>query len=162
MQTLGQFKARETELMLNSLIRHKWFACFLLVSAMCGCGGSSEPEVAMVEGIVTLNGQPAGDLQVSFEPVIADGKNAATVGGASSGVTDPTGKYVLNYKGGVKKGAVLGKHIVRIESAKGGGPAGGGDAVAGAPIPVAYNTESTLTAEIVKGENKKNFDIVSQ
>jgi len=77
----------------------------LLVS---GCGGG--PDTASVEGTVTIDGQPASDVQVTFQPV--DGSRA------SVGFTDEMGKYRLDYSPSAS-GALVGEHRVTIAAAGG-------------------------------------------
>lgn len=143
-----------------------WSRCLVVLGAVCllGCSsGISEPPLATVKGKVTVDGQPGVDLEVTFEPQVGgDTKDASKVGGGSTGRTDPAGNYELSYKGGATKGAVIGKHVVRITRVGGGGPAGGESAVAIAPIPEQFNVSSTLTADIVAGDNTKDFEITTQ
>lgn len=118
----------------------------------CGGGDSFKPELGLVSGSVTLNGKPAPELNVTFEPQGEVGKKSI-VGSASTAMTDAQGKYELKYGGTGAKGAVVGKHVVRIESAAGGGPAGGESGVVAVMIPDTYNTNSTLKADVVAGNN---------
>lgn len=139
------------------------FLCMLGLglSAVWGCSsGESEPPLAVVKGVIKLDGQPAGDLQVDFTPEVS-GKDAKSVGAGSTATTDPGGAYELKYKG-TRSGAVIGKHRVRITQAAGGGPAGGASAVASKPIRAIYNTATTLSADVAKGENKIDFDLTSK
>ncbi|MBC7816644.1 MAG: hypothetical protein IAG10_07130, partial [Planctomycetaceae bacterium] len=101
---------------------------------------------------ITVNGVPAPELKVTFEPQGQVGKKSL-IGSASAAITDAQGKFELQYEGTSAKGAVVGKHVVRIESAAGGGPAGGANAVALVVIPQAYNTNSTLNADVAAGNN---------
>lgn len=131
-----------------------------------GCGGGGDnfkPELGAVKGTVTINGKPAPDLIVSFEPQAKGGKGGSIVGVTSTGKTDAQGNYELQYQGTggkVEKGAAVGQHIVRIEGGGGVGPAGGAEAVAVTNVPAKYNKESTLKADVVAGENPpKNFEL---
>lgn len=123
--------------------------CLILLLAGCG---KSDPPIGAVKGTVTLDGQPAADLQVSFVP--------KSGGLASTAITDANGKYELTYDGR-KKGAVVGSHLVQITSAAGGGAAGGDDAVAPIDIPASYNTESTITKEVDAGENTIDLEVIT-
>lgn len=123
-----------------------------------GCSGSlKEPELGTVKGTATLDGQPGANLQVLFEPQ-ASGGSKSVVGGVSSAITDSNGKYELIYKG-TTKGAVVGQHIVRVSSAKGGGPAGGQSAEKQIVIPPQYNENSTLKKEVKKGDNTIDLEV---
>lgn len=131
-----------------------------LIATMClwgmiGCGGEAEfkPQLGLVKGTVTINGAPAPDLIVTFEPQSKGGTKGSMVGGASTATTDAQGNFELQYATGGSKGAVVGQHVVRIESATGGGPAGGEKAVAAIAIPAKYNIETTLKADVAAGEN---------
>jgi len=126
---------------------------------IAGCGESlTEPELGTVTGVITLDGQPGANLQVTFEPQSAGGTAKSVVGGPSSAISDPAGKYELLYKE-TTKGAVVGSHIVRVTSAKGGGPAGGTNAEKQIVIPPQYNVNSTLKHDVKKGENTINLDL---
>lgn len=130
--------------------------------AVGGCtGGESPPELGIVKGKVTVDGAPGAELQVVFEPQAKSTTKAQAVSGSgSSGTTDAGGNYELSYLGGANKGAVIGMHTVRIVNVAGGGPAGGATgAVPSVPIPPKYNTESTESFEVKKGENTANFDL---
>jgi len=76
----------------------------LLLLTACGCGRGNYPEVATVTGIVTLDGKPLEDAEITFAP--KDGR-------ASSGRTDARGQYALSYTKNIR-GAVLGEHRVMI------------------------------------------------
>lgn len=75
-----------------------------LAIGLAGC--SSGPTYAEVEGVVTQNGKPLGNVKVEFWP--------ETNGPISTGVTDPAGKYVLKAEDGSRLGAVVGEHKVLL------------------------------------------------
>lgn len=147
----------------------------VITSGFVGCGGGSEPppKLASVKGKITINGLPAADLAVTFE--------SQTKGGGRSGaVTNALGEYELSYAGTgpSQKGAAIGPHIVRIQSAAPTGASSGGPGAAGGSpsdlgptddnpkaasisIPEKYNSNSELKTEVVAGDNPaKNFDLV--
>lgn len=105
-----------------------------------------------------MDGSPLANVQVVFSP---EG------GRPSTGVTDAAGKYKLTYIREIK-GAVLGKHSVRIESLP--PPAADQEATSGQnaavpfkePIPAKYNAESTLTADVKPGDNPIDFPLDSK
>ena len=66
--------------------------------------------MAPVEGVVTLNGQPLVDATVTFTPTQA----ASDMNLTSFGRTDNEGKYSLETMMEGKRGALVGKHSVRI------------------------------------------------
>ena len=61
---------------------------FVFIAFVAGCGGSQGPKAYLVEGVVTLNGDPVEGVTVSFTPNEASGTN-------SGGTTDASGKYTL-------------------------------------------------------------------
>jgi hypothetical protein len=146
------------------------FAAVLLVVA--GCGGSSGPAVAPVTGSVTLDGAALPNAMVTFVP---DGG-----GPAATGQTDAGGKYSLSTAG--KKGAVLGKHKVKVTSLQTQGAAtelqvspdtygqkSSGDYAQESQaqsvqekIPEKYNTQSELTFDVVSGENTYDIPMTSK
>jgi len=68
--------------------------CALVVS---GCGGVEsevEPPLEPVTGTVTLDGEPAAGVAVTFAP------GEGTSGNGASGMTDASGKFTLNYRTG--------------------------------------------------------------
>jgi hypothetical protein len=78
-----------------------------------GCGDSG-PEVATVSGTVLQNGKPVPGASITFFP---------DAGRPSYGVSDATGRYVLEYSH-EKPGAVTGSHTVKV-MLQGSGPPGG-------------------------------------
>lgn len=126
--------------------------CFLLVLALIfsGCGGKGDgrPPLAMVKGVITLDGKPFKGAFVTFIP-----EN----GRPSVGTSDAEGKYTLEYLQDVP-GAAIGKHEVRIVTQSGMNE---GDAVV-ERFPAKYNTKSTLTTEVVSGDNSIDFNLDSK
>ncbi|MCL2118761.1 MAG: carboxypeptidase-like regulatory domain-containing protein [Planctomycetaceae bacterium] len=84
-------------------MRYRLFVV-LFLSVCCGCPGGKF-KLHPVEGTVTQDGKPLMNAQIEFHP--------QTEGGTSYGVTDENGHFTLGYAGG-KKGAIAGKHLVRI------------------------------------------------
>jgi hypothetical protein len=123
-------------------------AIFLVLAlAMLGCG--SRGDLASVRGKVTLDGQPLPDAFVVFAPI--------SKGTTSYGRTDAGGNYEMTFTDR-EKGAWIGENSVRIST----GDLGSG----GAPgpkerVPVVYNQETTLKAEVKPGSNTFNFDLKS-
>lgn len=136
--------------------------CFLILAGFCalaiGCGGTEGPEVADVSGYVTMDGEPLAGAQIQFVPQNVE------EGRPSWGRTDEEGYYVLDYSS-AKSGAVVGEHIVRINT--------GGDTeedeygnVTSGPrretVPAKYNVNSTLTRTVDRGTNEINFELDSE
>lgn len=88
-------------------------AGFALLAALplVGCGGG--PKVVPVSGVVTLDGKPYPNAVVAFQPHAGPGNENPGMG--SSAVTDENGRYTLYTMDG-KTGAVVGKHLVRIQT----------------------------------------------
>ncbi len=141
---------------MNTLKRFSHLAWSILLAACVGCGG----ELVAVEGDVAFDGQPVEQGTIAFEP--ADGKGT-TAGGKITG-----GRYSLSGDTGVTPG----KKTVRITAVR----KTGRQTAAGPPeppgkmvdeieryIPRDYNTNSSLTCEVVAGEkNEHNFNLTSQ
>lgn len=133
--------------------------CVLVTCALCGiiigCSKSEGPELGYVEGIVTLNGEPLDGATIQFEP---------TGGRASSAITDERGHYILDFSA-TSQGALVGKHVVRIQSARAAsGGEGGAPLVKSRPeiLPAKYHARSELTAEVQGGNNTIDFALESK
>ena len=120
---------------------------FLCVSVGCDSGG---PNVAPVEGIVTMDGVPIADKEVVFSP---------ETGRASMGTTDEDGWYELDYST-QRKGALIGRHTVTVTTTN-PNPYGPPPPDWVETVPDKYHTQTELTAEVKKGRNKINFDLTS-
>lgn len=132
----------------------------LVLLGVAGCGGGTDftPTLAPVTGTITVDGAPAEGLTVTFEPQIdnaANSKDKSIVGKSSVGTTDAAGKYELSYTGG-GKGAIVGKHLVRVASVE----SQGADAPpAKFKIPATYNEQSGRVQEVKEGPNTFDLDI---
>ncbi len=116
--------------------------CFALLGTAGCVGGDSS--FATVEGNVTVDGQPAEGLEVTFEP---------ESGRPAIGFTDAQGHYELQYTAS-QEGASLGKYKVRIDVPSG--------SEAKVRIPTRYNARTELTAEVTPGTNEHNFDLTTK
>jgi hypothetical protein len=126
-----------------------FFVGLLAASAVMASGCQSRapgtPDLAPVSGTVTVDGQPADKVVVSFE---GPGNKV------SFGNTDTTGRYELNYIH-QSKGAVIGANTVKITTRlEAPSPAGYVD-----PIPAKYNDRTTLKADVKAGPNMINFEL---
>jgi hypothetical protein len=116
-----------------------------------GCG--PEPAGLSVSGEVTFQGKPLDQGTITFSP--EDGQ------GTFSGGQIQDGRYLVPAENGLAPG----KYTVRIMSIAGGGATTGGleDEPASEPkerIPLRYNLETTLEAEVKEsGENKFDYKI---
>jgi hypothetical protein len=130
------------------------------LAAVVGCGRS---DIVSVSGVVKLDGKPYPNAVVSFQPLGT--KDNPNPGRGSAGVTDAQGRYALTYDG-VKPGALVGKHRVRIFTqfkdgpGEGEAPARGGAGRSVEPIPVEWNEFSKKDFDVPAGGTETaNFDI---
>ncbi len=125
----------------------------LLAAPWTGCGGGGDhPPLGQVSGLVTLNGQPLADADVTFQP---EGP-----GRASIGTTDSEGRYELIYLNDVH-GALIGPSRVMITTARSGADDGSSPAVP-EKLPPRYHEQSTERVEVVAGKNTFDFDLNSE
>lgn len=124
-------------------------ASILLVSL--GCGKTEGPDVAYVEGTVTMDGNPVSNAVLTFQPDHAR---------PSYGRTNEEGWYELYYTD-EKEGATLGTHQVRISTAE-EGDEDTGRAGQKETIPAKYNVQTELTAEVAPGDNVIDFPLKSE
>ncbi len=80
----------------------------LVFTALAGCSRGDRPDLGIVSGIVTLEGEPLANVEVAFIP---------NNGRPSYGKTDAAGNYDLNYIRNIQ-GAKIGVHNVLIRSGK--------------------------------------------
>ncbi len=97
----------------------------LLFVLLGGCGSD---DLATVQGLVTLDGQPLAEVEVQFIPDIEQD----TVGPPISAYTDQFGRFqtVNDSRGGM----VAGTYRVCINDARAMMPGGGMDATSGEPV----------------------------
>ena len=133
-------------------------ALMLGVLAIPACSNESY-RLAPVSGQVTLDGAAVANVFVNFQPMAAGNDNP---GPGSSGPTDGDRRFTLRAVTGTK-GAVVGKHRVRI-SGLGGESSKQSDAGIVQPrdiIPAGYNRDSKLIFEVTAGgTDQANFQLV--
>lgn len=112
-----------------------------------GCA-SGEVDLGDVHGIVTVDGQPLGGALVQFLPQGG--------GRSSQGRTDPDGSYQLSYTAR-DTGALVGESKVMITTGNLEDPKHRDET-----LPLKYNYESTLTADVKSGSNEINFPLDSK
>jgi hypothetical protein len=123
--------------------------CFLLG---CGPGG---PDIASVEGTVTMDGKPLANAMVLFIP--PEGRPA----GAR---TNAEGKYELNFSGG-RKGTMPGLNKVRISTQAEAYTDDSGKSHPGSKetIPEQFNQLSKLEFQVEPGKrNIADFQLESK
>lgn len=122
-------------------------AVIAVLMSLAGCR-KGEVELATVEGIVTLDGQPLPEAYVRFAPEF--------LGRSSGGTTDAEGHYTLAYTAR-DMGALVGPAVVSITTGDPERPKEKPERV-----PRMYNHETNLKVEVEPGSNTFNFDLKSQ
>ena len=108
-----------------------------------GCGPSG-PEIARVQGTVTMDGKPLPSAIIMFVPV---------GGRPSVSETDANGKYVLEFSGG-RKGAIPGMNRVEINTGRLAYEKDGKNYPAvKESVPAQYNRLTTLEFNVEAGKN---------
>jgi hypothetical protein len=127
------------------------FLLVVLLPPLAGCG--SDPyKVAPVSGTVSVNGKPLANASVTFAPVAVAG--TMEPGPSSAGTTDANGRYTLALIGKSGKGAVVGKHKVRISIREDADPSND-DPVKVQQLPMKYNAQTTLEFDVPAGGTEK-------
>jgi hypothetical protein len=111
-----------------------------------GCG--SDVELGGVTGRVTMDGKPLPEALVRYIPE-GGGRSA-------QGRTDADGMYRLDYSA-ASEGALVGKSNVMITTGSIEDPRHRDE-----KVPLKYNYETTLTADVTSGDNEINFDLQSK
>ena len=156
--------------MTNYRVFASLFIIFVLVSLL-GCG-SKGPKVYRVEGIVTLDGTPVADANVSFVPKQAGAPDDLTGPLLAGGATDAAGKYTLTTNRGsaIGGGTTVGEYQVSIVKKKMTNPLTGPLAPGQRfvpqyqyEVPRAFedSQKSNISVEVVKGKNVFNFALKS-
>ncbi len=125
-----------------------WGLAALACLASCGDSG---PPIGLVEGTITLDGQPLEEAMVTFEPVGIDGSPSY-----GTKKTDALGHYVMQYKVD-QLGVLPGKHHVRISTYH--------SMVANVipeRVPLRYNANTELERKVVEGKQTIDFDLKSK
>lgn len=129
------------------------FVFLLLTTSLnIGCGPSG-PEIARVQGTVTMDGKPLANAVIMFVPV---------GGRPSASETDANGKYVLEFSGG-RKGAIPGLNRVEINTGRLAYEKDGKNYPAvKESVPAKYNRFTTLEFNVEpKKNNIADFDLKS-
>ncbi len=127
------------------------FACWIVAGLLICSVGCSNGNVGLVSGTVHLDGQPLEGALVTFYPE-TEGANPMEIG-TSIGRTNEDGEYELIYNRD-EMGAVVGKHVVYIETLQEGSGYGPGRAE---EVPKRYNSQSELHVEVKPGRNTIDF-----
>lgn len=133
----------------------------LLLSLVCGCSSADVPELAPVEGTVTLDGEPLEGALVTF--------NKVGGGRPAYGRTDADGWYQLTYMDGIA-GALPGEHVVWITTYREGDPDADdpeAQKTRKEEVPAQYNVNASgnpdMTRTVKAGEdNVIDFELKSE
>jgi hypothetical protein len=112
----------------------------------------SEISLGKVSGTVLLDGKPVSGATVEFTP---------DEGSTSYGITNTEGDYTLQFLPD-RPGAVTGHHSVRITTYDWRTTEDGQKFEVLERVPVRYNRESTLTANVTSGSQTLNWELRSQ
>jgi hypothetical protein len=137
----------------------RFYGVFLAIAALPVIAGCQEtgPETHPVSGKVTIGGQPAEGLQVTFTP-LESGKEAA------SGNIGPGGEYTLYTGVDGKEGAPPGKYKVTLSDPGDSSYMETGTdptTIETGRVPKEYRNVTTTPkeVEVTAGENTINIDI---
>jgi hypothetical protein len=135
----------------------RWFFLSFLLLPVMGCGGPYK--FAPISGQVTLNGQPLANASITFQPEASATNN--NPGPGSGAFTDADGRYTLKVIGTETRGAVVGKHKVRITLVA------DADSADDKPkrvkqLPGRYNAKTTLVYDVpAGGSSTADFPLTS-
>jgi hypothetical protein len=155
---------------MNRNVRVRLLGCVVaaLPVFVLGCGGGASGYNTSVEGVVTLDGQPLGNVVVSFVPN-SQGEVQLPV---SMARTDEHGRFKLQCKrnGSTEEpGAVFGTHVVLVtepteRKARSDDPAAPGPAAAKKRVPTRYGFPGTtpLTVEVTAEKHDYPLSLTSR
>jgi len=124
----------------------------LTQGAGCGDGGPPPPKLVKISGKVLMDGKPLADARIEFQP-----ENGAP----SFGETAKDGTYWLRFHRD-HKGAMLGKHRVRITTGRVYADETDSDIVVPERVPSQYNHKTTLEREVTKPASDMDFELTSE
>jgi len=126
--------------------QHLLIVIAAMLGFMSGCGSSGDnPDLGRVQGVVTLDGKPVANAEISFSPV--NGERY------SIGKTDERGHYSLSFSAN-DSGAAVGEHVVKILSEE-----ADLETSEDPVLPAAYNSESQLKVNVKSGSNTIDFPL---
>lgn len=146
----------------------------LLGVFLAGCsGGPEKPDLYPLTGVVTLDGEPLANANLTFIPVAG----RMTGGPVAIAVTDDAGRFEAQTAG--EPGAAVGEYSVTVTASAGGGPvsvevdsadyermmSGEQPVESTSPVPAVYSNaaESKLTATVAAGDkNDVTLELVSE
>ena len=127
----------------------------VLAGAAWSATGCAPKMGATVTGRVSFDGEPApAGVIVTFQPQVPNSS-------ASTGVTDPDGRYDLRFNARLR-GAMPGESLVSLAIAEDAGsdrPEDGTEARRRPVIPPHYGAKSTLRKDVKPGPNVIDIDV---
>jgi len=138
--------------MMNAQLLHRvaFVAVSLAPTLLVGCGGPSIP-VGEVEGVLLINGQPAGNMFVQFIPE-AGGEASPPPSNAN---TDESGHFVLNMiepDGSMRPGAAVGTHRVVLRDLQAASAPNPGAVRIRIPVQYTMPGATPLTQSVKEGK----------
>jgi hypothetical protein len=137
------------------------FRCLPILAALAvlsaGCGRGAPYRTTAISGRVTLNGQPLAGAAVLFQPLPSPG--SINVDPSSAGITDADGRYTLRLLGMESKGAVLGKHKVRITLVEKVDSTDAQPIASSRQLPAKFNRETILEYAVTGGTDAADFEL---
>ncbi len=130
-----------------------------ILLGLVGCGSGSGYEFGAIQGKVTLDGKPLGNVEVTFKP--AEGPRA-------SGEADATGNFTLMSSTG-DSGALVGEHKVMVRPNMIGGAGSSSDdgtegtaEVTAVPLKFQDIITTDLTTTVNSGDNSITIELTSK
>jgi hypothetical protein len=134
-----------------------WMGVFIAV--LVGCGGGGGPTTYPVTGKITIKGQPAKDILITFSPVDPKGEPAI-------GLVSADGTYTLKSGIHAKPGALPGKYKVviaadtsKLDMSKAYTGASGPPKPPESPAPKEYESAKTSPKEVEVQAQNNTIDI---
>jgi hypothetical protein len=121
------------------------------LAAVAGCGGNAPVSIS---GLVTVDDRPLDRGKIDFEPADGRGTTAAAV------IRD--GRYQCESMPGIKKVRITGGKVIGQRPFTPGNPASPMVEEIKSLVPARYNTETTLSCEIVRGTASYDFRLESK
>jgi hypothetical protein len=133
----------------------------MAVMVLLGMGCQPGSKLVPVSGVVTLDGKPLANANVSFQP--DSGGSSTSQAAGSSAVTDANGAYRLSSGENDQPGAQVGKHRVEINLVVASDDRDPKTRPPAKELPKKYNRDSELTFEVpAGGTDKADFAISSK
>jgi hypothetical protein len=138
-------------------------AVLCVCAFLAGCG--EDRQSSEVTGTVTIDGRPAADLIVRFQPVGKGASPKEAVGMGSYGKTDSEGKFRMRFSDNDSPGAAPGEHTVILDELTPPGEenndAGMSTTKVVSRIPKKWK-DGSQRFTVKDGDNEANFELSSK